>query len=129
MDRPHGAFKTIGEYIAACPAGVQKTLRGLRKTIRGAAPGAREVISYQMPAFWLEGNLVYFAVFKNHIGFFPTAGGVAAFKKELAIYPGSKGTVRFPLDRPLPLALITKIVKFRVAENLRKAEAKRNKKK
>lgn len=121
--------KTIDEYIAGFPPDVQVILEKMRVTIRKAAPGAEEKISYQMPAFYLQGNLVYFAAFKNHIGFYPTSSGPQAFKKELSIYAGAKGSVRFPKDKPLPLGLIRKIVKFRVAENIKKAEAKSGKKK
>jgi uncharacterized protein YdhG (YjbR/CyaY superfamily) len=112
--------QTIGGYIAACPKQVQKTLRMLRKTVKAAAPDAKERISYQMPAFSQNGILVYFAAFKDHIGFFPTSSGVQAFKRDLSAYDCSKGTIRFPLGKPLPLALISKIVKFRVAENAAK---------
>jgi uncharacterized protein YdhG (YjbR/CyaY superfamily) len=115
------AARSIDEYISGFPGDIGKTLEKLRAAIRAAAPGAEERISYQMPAFYLAGNLVYFAAFKNHIGFFPTSSGIAAFKRELAPYSCSKGTVRFPLDKPLPLALIRKIVKFRVAENTKNA--------
>ena len=113
-------FKSIDEYIESFPSEVQDVLRKLRQTIRTAAPEAEETISYRMPAFRLNGCLVYFAAFKNHIGFYPTSSGIRAFKKELSQYSGSKGTVRFPLGKPLPLTLISRIVKFRVAENLRK---------
>ena len=99
-------------------------MKKLRQTIRKAAPEAEEVISYQMPAYKLQGMLVYFAAYKNHIGFYPTGSGIFAFKKELSIYECSKGTVRFPLDKPLPLGLIGKIVKFRVKENLEKKKKK-----
>ncbi len=129
MKSNKAGFTSIDEYIATCPKEIQKTLQELRATIKAAAPGAEEKISYQMPAFALNGILVYFAAFKNHIGFFPTGSGVQAFKDELSQYEGSKGTVRFPLDKPLPLELISKIVKFRVAENLKKAEMKSSKKK
>lgn len=121
--------KTIDEYIAGFPPDVQVILEKMRVTIRKAAPGAEEKISYQMPAFALKGNLVYFAAFKNHIGFYPASSGIRAFKKELSVYAGSKGTVRFPKDKPLPLGLIRKIVKLRVAENIKKAEEKSSKKK
>jgi uncharacterized protein YdhG (YjbR/CyaY superfamily) len=114
-------FGSTDEYIATFPEDIQKKLEGLRATIKAAAPGAEEKISYKMPAFALKGNLVYFAAFKNHIGFYPTSSATEAFKKELSIYEGSKGTVRFPIDKPLPLKLISRIVKFRVAENLKKA--------
>jgi uncharacterized protein YdhG (YjbR/CyaY superfamily) len=123
------SYNSIDEYIAVCPKELQKTLGELRATIKAAAPGAEEKISYQMPTFALKGNLVHFAAFKNHIGFFPAASGVEAFKDELSIYDGSKGTVRFPLDKPLPLELISRIVKYRVAENLQKAEKKASKRK
>ena len=122
-------INTIDEYIAICPAEVQGLLQELRAIIKAAAPEARETISYQMPAFAQNGILVYFAAFKNHIGFYPTGKGVEAFKDELSAYPGSKGTVRFPLDKPLPAQLVTRIVKFRVAENVKKAEIKSHKKK
>jgi len=113
-------YKTIDEYIAACPGDIQVTLQKLRRVIQEAAPDAREVISYSMPAFKQNGILVYFAAFKNHIGFFPTSSGVSTFKKELAAYETSKGTVRFPLDKPVPYGLVAKIVKFRVQENINK---------
>ena len=111
-------FKTIDEYIGTFPANVQDTLQKLRQTIGRAAPGAKETISYQIPTFTLEGNLVHFAGFKNHIGFYPASSGIEAFKKELSRYKGAKGSVQFPINEPLPLALISKIVKFRVKENL-----------
>jgi uncharacterized protein YdhG (YjbR/CyaY superfamily) len=113
-------FGTIDEYIKTFPPDVQKILERLRQTIRKAVPEAEEVISYQMPAFKLKSNLVYFAAFKKHIGFFPTASGVAAFKKELSDYATSPGTVQFPLDKPIPYDLVTKIVLFRKKENLAK---------
>lgn len=122
-------FVSIDQYIATFPEETQKILQELRATIKAAAPGAEEKISYQMPAFALKGNLVYFAALKNHIGFYPTPSGITAFKDELAKYEGSKGAVKFPIDKPLPLKLIKKIVKFRVAENLKNAELKANKKK
>ena len=116
------APKTIDEYIAGYTPDVQKTLQRVRMTIRKAAPDAKETISYQMPAFILNGNLVYFAGFKNHIGFYPIPTGVEKFKKELAVYKQGKGSVQFPLDNPVPYGLISKIVKFRVKENLAKAK-------
>jgi len=121
-------YSTIDEYIAAFPKDIQEKLEKLRQTIRKAAPEAEEVISYQMPALKLHGILVYFAAFKNHIGFFPTASGVEAFKEELASYETTKGTVRFPLYRPLPLPLIGKIVRFRAKENLQRDLKKRARK-
>jgi uncharacterized protein YdhG (YjbR/CyaY superfamily) len=113
-------FQNIDEYIALFPAEIQVLLQQLRETINKAAPDTQEVISYSMPAFKQDKVLVYFAAFKDHIGFFPTASGVAAFKEDLEPYATSKGTVRFPLDKPLPLALVQKIVKFRVKETLAK---------
>ncbi|MBI5857283.1 MAG: DUF1801 domain-containing protein [Sphingobacteriales bacterium] len=117
---------STNEYIAAFPKNVQALLKEMRKTIRTAAPKAEELISYQMPAYKYYGMLVYFAGFKNHISFFPTSSGIAAFKKELSGYAGSKGTVRFPLDQTLPLKLISRIVKYRLKENEAKAKAKQN---
>jgi uncharacterized protein YdhG (YjbR/CyaY superfamily) len=112
--------KDISEYIATFPEEIQVILEKIRDTIRKAAPDAKETISYQMPAFRLKGNLVYFAAFKKHIGFFPTPGGIEAFKDELSDFEVSKGTIRFPLDKPIPYELITRIVAFRVKENLLK---------
>lgn len=117
--------KNIDEYIAAFPPDIRKRLEEMRATIRKAAPEAEEAISYAIPTFKLKGNLVHFAAFKNHIGFYPAPRGIEAFKKELSRYEGGKGTVQFPLDQPLPLALITKIVKFRVKDNLENAKAKK----
>jgi uncharacterized protein YdhG (YjbR/CyaY superfamily) len=114
---------SINEYIATFPEEVQKKLEDIRATIKNAAPEAQEKISYQIPTFYLYGNLVHFAAFKNHISFFPTSSGVQAFKNELSQYENSKGTIKLPLDKPLPLDLISKIVKFRVTENLKRAEA------
>ena len=129
MERKTVGIKSTDAYIATFPEEVQKKLREIRATIKASSPQAEEKISYQMPAFTLKGNLVYFAAFKNHIGFFPTASGVEAFENEISRYGHSKGTIRFPLDQPLPLELISRIVRFRVAENLRKAEAKTGSKK
>ena len=121
------AFKDIDEYITASSEEVQEKLEQIRGTIKKAAPKAEEVISYQMPAFKLHKVLVYFAGFKNHIGFYPTASGIAAFEKDLAPYKWSKGAVQFPLDKPLPIKLITDIVKFRVKEDKVKALSKKTK--
>ncbi|MGA2505013.1 MAG: DUF1801 domain-containing protein [Anaerolineales bacterium] len=110
------------------PKDIQKILEKLRASIKDAAPDAKEKISYQMPTFYLKGNLVHFAAHKNHIGFYPQPSGIQAFKNELSIYESSKGSVQFPLDKPLPLKLISRIVKFRVAENLERAEQKSNRK-
>ncbi len=121
--------KNIDEYIASFPEDIQKILEKLRVVIRKAAPKAEETINYAMPTFTLNGNLVHFAAYKNHIGFYPTPSGIDAFKKELSLYKGAKGSVQFPIDKPLPWALITKIVKFRVKENLEKAVIKMKKEK
>jgi uncharacterized protein YdhG (YjbR/CyaY superfamily) len=120
--------QNIDEYIAVFPKDVQDILEKLRVTIRKAAPEAKETINYAIPTFTLEGNLVHFAAFKNHIGFYPAPSGIEAFKKELSIYEGAKGSVQFPMDKPLPLSLVTKIVKFRVKENLEKVKKKQKKK-
>ncbi|MBL0174045.1 MAG: DUF1801 domain-containing protein [Ignavibacteria bacterium] len=107
----------IDEYISSFPAETRKLLEQLRATIRKAAPRAEETISYGMPAFRLHGVLVYFAGYARHIGFYPTGTGIAAFKAELSAYRHSKGAVQFPLDRPLPLALIRKMVQFKARED------------
>ncbi len=112
------------EYILAFPEQTQKLLEQLRTIIKEAAPDAEEVISYGMPAFRQNGMLVWFGAHANHIGFYPKASGIASFQKELTGYKGAKGTVRFPLDQPLPAGLITEIVKFRVTENQQKATQK-----
>ena len=122
-------FNSIDEYMATFPEAIQAILQTIRETIQAAAPDAEEKISYQMPTFFLKGNLVHFAAFKNHIGFYPTPSGVEAFKEEIARYQGAKGSIQFPLDEPMPLDLITQIVKMRVAENLKKAELKSRKRK
>jgi len=119
------APRTIDEYIEAFPEDTRRLLRDLRAAIRAAAPDAAERISYRMPAFDLAGILVYFAAFKDHISLFPTASGVEAFRRDLAPYRAAKGTIRFPLDRPLPLKLVARIVKFRAAANRRRAASKR----
>ena len=115
---------TIDEYINAFPESTQEKLQSIRSTIRKAAPEATEAISYGMPTFKHHGNLVHFAGYENHIGFYPAASGINAFKKELSGYETSKGTLRLPLDEPLPLALITKIVKFRVTDNAERGKRK-----
>ena len=120
-------FKTVDEYLSAVPANAKSILEKLRKTIKQAAPQAEELISYNMPAFKLNGMLVYYAAYKDHIGFYPTPSGIEAFKKELSDYEGAKGSVKFPIVRPVPFDLISKIVKFRVGENLEKAGAKKKK--
>lgn len=112
-------FKDIDEYIGIQTPEVQILLKQMRQTIKKAAPEAEEVISYNMPAFKYQGMLVYFAAYKNHIGFYATPTGHSEFKEELSMYKQGKGSVQFPLTKPLPLDLITKIVKFRVTENLK----------
>ena len=120
-------FHSIDEYIAIFPTETQNILQEIRAVIKDAAPEAEEKISYQMPTFFLNGNLVHFAAFKNHIGFYPAPIGIEAFAQELSQYKGAKGSVQFPINKPMPLDLITKIVKYRVAENLKKAEMKLSK--
>jgi uncharacterized protein YdhG (YjbR/CyaY superfamily) len=111
---------TIDEYICGFPQEIQAILQYIRKTIKEAAPEAQEAIAYQMPTFKLKGNLVHFAAFTNHIGFYPVPSGIEKFKTELSIYKQGKGSVQFPLDKPIPYDLIRKIVEFRVIENLKK---------
>ncbi len=122
-------YKTVDAYIASFPKGVQKMLKELRMTIKKTAPQAEEKIAYGMPAYHWNGVLVYFGGFKDHVSFFPGASGVAAFKKDLTKYSWSKGTIQFPFDRPLPLPLVRKIVRFRLKENMAKAKVKSVKKK
>jgi uncharacterized protein YdhG (YjbR/CyaY superfamily) len=110
-------FQTIDEYIKTFPKDIQKILETVRQTIKKTVPDADETISYQIPTFKLNGNLVHFAAFKNHIGFYPGSKAIKDFQKELAKYKSSKGAVQFPIDRPMPLSLIEKIVKHRVKEN------------
>jgi uncharacterized protein YdhG (YjbR/CyaY superfamily) len=116
--------QTIDHYIASFPKEVQNILTQVRNTIREAAPDAEEIISYGIPTFTLKGNLVHFAAYKSHIGFYPTPSGIENFKNELSVYKGAKGSVQFPLDKPIPLDLINQITSFRVKENLERAEAK-----
>ena len=111
------APQTIDAYIAGFPEDVQAILQQVRRTIHEAAPEATEAISYQMPTFKLHGNLVHFGAFKNHIGFYPVPSGMAAFEEELAAYKQGKGSVQFPLNKPMPLDLIRRIVEFRVQES------------
>jgi uncharacterized protein YdhG (YjbR/CyaY superfamily) len=125
METKKSAFTTIDEYIALFPEETQQILQEIRAIIHASAPDAQEKISYQMPTFFLEGNLVHFAAWKNHIGFYPTPSGLEAFKSELSGYAGTKGAVHFPIDKPLPLDLVGKIVRFRLAENLKKGTLKR----
>ncbi len=126
MEENNTTYKNIDEYILQTPSGIQETLNELRSVIKECAPDAEEKISYGMPTFALKGNLVHFAANKNHIGFYPAPSGISNFESELSEYKTSKGAVQFSLDRPLPYDLIRKIVKFRVAENLKTAENRAN---
>jgi uncharacterized protein YdhG (YjbR/CyaY superfamily) len=117
-------FEDIDSYIGSFPESTRKILEQLRKAIRKAAPDAKETINYGIPTFTLKGNLVHFAAFQNHIGFYPTPSGIETFKKELSVYEGAKGSVKFPIDKPLPFDLISRIVEFRVKESLEKARPK-----
>ena len=118
-------FQNIDEYISIQTPEVQILLEQMRQTIKNAAPEVEEVISYNMPAFKYHGMLVYFAAYKNHIGFYATPTGHSEFKEELSVYKQGKGSVQFPLNQDLPLELISRIVKFRVEENLKKKSAKK----
>ena len=120
------APENIDEYIAGFPKDIQELLQKVRATIRKAAPDAEEAIKYQIPTFTLKGNLVHFAAFKNHIGFYPTPTGIEAFQEELSDYEVTKGTIRFPLDKPIPFDLISRIVELRVRETLEKALRRRH---
>ncbi len=120
MEGKEGPSTTIDEYISKCPEDVRPVLVRIRAVIRESAPEAVERISYQMPGFYQNGMLVWFAAHKHHVGFYPTASGIEAFKEELSGYKKSKGAVQFPLEEPMPYDLIRKIVRFKVAENLRK---------
>ena len=119
-------FKTMDEYINTFPEDVRRILNELRRTIKEVAPDAEETINYQIPTFTLEGNLVHFAAFEHHIGFYPTPSGMEAFKEELSGYKGAKGSVQFPIDEPLPLPLIRRIVEYRVKENLERKQKKKS---
>jgi len=116
--------KNIDDYIASFPVEVQEILQKLRQIIRETAPEAEEAIKYQMPTFVLKGNLVHFAAYKKHIGFYPTPSGIEKFKEELSVYKGAKGSVQFPLDQPVPYELVEEIVMFRVRENLDRSDKK-----
>ncbi len=109
--------KNMDDYIDRHPKEIRRLLNQMRRTIQKAAPQAKETISYRIPTFTLNGNLVHFGAFKDHIGFFPTSSGISAFDKQLSAYKTSRGTVQFPFDKPLPLALVSRIVKFRVKES------------
>ena len=113
-------YRSIDDYLESFPEDIRERLAAMRTAIRRVAPGAQEKISYQMPTFYLNGNLVHFAAYAKHIGFYPTPSGIAKFKKELSKYKNAKGSVQFPLEEPLPIGLIQRIVKYRVEENLNK---------
>ena len=123
MKSKQAAARSIDEYIAGYPAGVGRMLSLLRRTVQAAAPDAEEVISYQIPTFKDHGNLVHFAAWKKHISFYPTSSGIRRFAKELEGFKLSRGTVHFPLDQPLPVGLVSRIVKFRVKENRARTKA------
>ncbi len=122
MTAEKSTFHTIDEYIKTFPADVQTILRELQRVIKEAAPQAEEKISYQMPTFAFQGNLVHYAAYEHHIGFYPAPSGITAFADELAGYKSGKGSIQFPIVEPLPLKLISKIVRFRLAENLNKVK-------
>ena len=125
MKKEMVAVKNIDDYLSAFPQDTVVKLQQLREAIQKAAPAATEAISYAIPTFKQEGNLVHFAGYKNHIGFYPGSAGIEAFEKELSAYNLSKGTVQFPLDKPLPLSLVNKIVKYRVKQNLERTKTKK----
>ena len=125
MKKDTTPFKTVDEYIKRFSPAIRKSLQQLRKTIKAAAPEAEEVISYQMPAYKYYGMLVYFAAWEHHIGFYPGAGGIKEFQKELSGFKRAKGSVQFPNDKPIPFGLISKIVKFRVKQNEVKKKSKK----
>ncbi len=128
MDTDKAACTTIDEYIAQFPPEVEEVMQTLRKAIKETVPEAQEKISWQMPTFYLHGNLVHFAAHKNHIGFYPGAEGISAFQEDIAGYKSSKGAVQFPLKEPLPLDLIRRIVQYRAAQNIGWAQEKKKKK-
>lgn len=129
MDGKSSAYASIDDYIATFTPETREILQTLRGVIRESAPDATEKISYQMPTFALHGNLVHFAAYAKHIGFYPTSSGINAFQQELSAYKWSKGAVQFPIDKPLPYELISKIVRYRAAENREHAAARKSKKK
>ena len=124
MDKPKAGFASIDEYIATFPTNIREILQTVRATVKAAVPDATERISYQMPTFYLHGNIVSFAAWKNHIGLYPAPSGMNEFSEELSKYAGDKGSVRFPLNEPMPLELIAKIAQYRAAENTASAAAK-----
>lgn len=122
MEANKTTYRTIDQYIADFPPDLQDILTKIRKVIKEAAPDAKEKISYQMPAFELNGNLVYYCAFKKHIGFYPTPSGIGAFREELSGYKGAKGSVQFPLKKPIPYYLIRRITEYRAEENRKKGK-------
>ncbi|RAP77248.1 iron chaperone [Paenibacillus montanisoli] len=124
MESKQTGFRTIDEYVSQFPQEIQDILHQVRRVIHEAAPDAKEKISYQMPTFDFHGNLVHFAAFNSHIGFYPTPSGIEAFQGELSAYKGAKGSVQFPFTKPIPYDLISRIVRFRAAENIQKAKSK-----
>ena len=129
MEENKNVFKTVDEYILQFSPEVQEKLQSLRKVIKESAPDAEEKISWQMPTFALHGNLVHFAAHTKHIGLYPGARGIEVFKHKLSEYKSSKGAVQFPFEKPMPYELISEIVRFRVAENIKEAESKSKKRK
>lgn len=124
MQVNNNVHETVESYISSFSPEIQEILEKVRATIKEAAPDARERISYKMPAFLLNGALVYYAAYKRHVGFYPTASGIEAFKDELSEYKSAKGSIQFPIEKPIPYELISKIVKFRVGENIKKNTGK-----
>jgi len=118
------SIENVESYIATFPKETQKLLEQIRQTIKSVAPTATEKIGYGIPTFVLNGNLVHYAGYKNHIGFYPGAAGIEKFQEELSVYKGAKGSVQFPLDQPLPLKLVSEITKFRVVQNEQKLTTK-----
>ena len=128
MDKDQAIPRTIDEYIAGFPPDIQAILEKIRTTIRKAAPQAEEAIGYRMPTFKLYGNLVHFAAYAHHVGFYPTSSGIERFSRELSRFKTSRGTIQFPLDDPIPYELIARITRFRVEENRTRVESKKKKK-
>lgn len=126
MDTPNRRFNNVNEYFAAFPTATKALLKEMRDTIKDVAPQAEQVISYNMPAFKWNGILVWYAAYKQHIGFYPTPSAIKAFERELVGYKTSKGGIQFPIDKPIPTALVKKIVRFRIKQNLEKAKRKEN---
>ncbi len=128
MNEKESDFNSVDEYILMCPENIHGIIKSIRETILKAAPEATEKISYQMPCYYLNGNLVYFGVFKKHIGFYPTPSAIEAFREQLSGYKYTKGGIQFPFNEPMPLDLIFRMVQFRVGENLTTTQKKSSKK-